>query len=113
MNQAAMNKHSVNCLLCGEIVDERECVKYHDGGEVCETCMENPEEYDGLATCIMCGSAFFIGQDGNELGFCGSCQEDDDFPYDLDAYYKDHDAGKVAFKGFDTMDRGLLEKYRK
>jgi hypothetical protein len=54
-----------------------------------------------------------MGEDGNELGFCESCQKDKDFPYDLDKYYEDHDAGKVAFKGFETMDRRLLERYRK
>jgi hypothetical protein len=63
--------------------------------------------------CVLCGSHFTAGEDGNELGFCCSCQAKDDFPYDLDKYYEDYEAGKVAFKGFDTMDRGLLEKYRR
>lgn len=63
--------------------------------------------------CILCGNVFTIGEDGNELGFCLKCQEKKDFPYDLDRYYKDYDAGKVAFKGFDTMSRGILEAYRK
>jgi hypothetical protein len=70
---------------------------------------ENEPEDD----CILCGKPFTIGEDGNELGFCCKCQESENFPYDLEKYYKDHDAGKVAFKGFDTMDRGLLERYRR
>jgi hypothetical protein len=68
---------------------------------------------DGVDVCILCEKAFFVGEDGNELGFCLTCQKDKKFPYDLDKYYKDHDKGKVAFKGFDTMERGLLEAYRK
>jgi len=63
--------------------------------------------------CLICGQPFIIGEDGNELGFCVACQKRPDFPYDIDAYYKDYDANKVAFKGFDTMSRGLLEKYRR
>jgi hypothetical protein len=74
------------------------------------------EEYYGDLSwefCILCGKAFCIGEDGNELGFCITCQEKPDFPYDLEKYYKDYDNNKVAFKGFDTMSRGLLEPYRK
>ena len=63
--------------------------------------------------CILCGEEFIIGETGNELGFCCSCQEKPDFPYDLDKYYKDYDNNKVVFKGFDTMSRGILEQYRK
>lgn len=63
--------------------------------------------------CILCGNEFIIGVDGNELGFCCKCSEADDFPYDLDKYYKDYDNDKVVFKGFETMSRGILEKYRK
>jgi len=37
----------------------------------------------------------------------------DGFSDDIDKYYADHDNGKVAFKGFETMDRGLLENYKK
>lgn len=116
MNEKTEHKHSINCAVCDEIVDERECpVEYHSGGEVCKDCVADIVEGIGndLAICIMCDKAFTIGEDGNELGFCLSCQEDKDFPYDLDAYYEDHDADKVAFKGFETMDRGLLEPYRK
>ena len=68
---------------------------------------------DGEECCILCEGEFIPGEDGNELGFCMECQQDKKFPYDLDAYYKDYDAGKVAFKGFDTMSRGLLESYLK
>lgn len=63
--------------------------------------------------CILCGEKFITGETGNELGFCCQCQEKKDFPYDLDRYYKDLDAGKTVFKGFDTMGRGILEKYRR
>ena len=63
--------------------------------------------------CILCEKEFIVGEDGNELGFCLSCQESDTFPYNLDDYYRDYDRGNVAFKGFDTMGRGILEAYRK
>jgi len=63
--------------------------------------------------CILCGKEFMMGEDGNELGFCCECQEKPDFPYDLEAYYKAYDDGKEIFKGFETMSRGILEKYRK
>ncbi len=68
---------------------------------------------DNCDYCILCGNEFIIGEDGNELGFCQHCQEQPDFPYDLERYYKDYDNDKVVFKGFETMSRGLLEKYRK
>jgi len=72
------------------------------------------EEFDlGIDYCILCGKEFMIGEDGNELGFCLKCQEKPDFPYDLDQYYEDYDNNKVVFKGFETMIRGILEKYRK
>jgi len=63
--------------------------------------------------CILCNKEFIAGEDGNELGFCVICQEEKNFPYDLDKYYRDLDNGKVVFKGFDTLSRGILEKYRK
>ena len=61
--------------------------------------------------CLLCGKSFVAGEDGNELGFCCKCQDKKDFPYDLDRYYEDYDKGKVAFKGFDTMSRGILDSY--
>ena len=70
-------------------------------------------DQDEMDNCILCGEPFGIGVSGNELGFCEECQAKPDFPYDLDAYYKDYDDNKVVFKGFDTMDRGILEPYRK
>lgn len=63
--------------------------------------------------CILCNEIFIIGETGNELGFCVTCQEKKDFPYDIDEYYRDYDNNKVAFKGFETMDRGILEAYKK
>lgn len=67
---------------------------------------------DEIEKCLWCGESFIPGEDGNELGFCCKCQEDKEFPYDIDAYYKDYDDNKVAFKGFDTLSRGLLEPYK-
>ena len=61
--------------------------------------------------CLLCGKSFVAGEDGNELGFCCKCQDKESFPYDLDRYYEDLDKGKVAFKGFDTMSRGILDSY--
>ena len=66
---------------------------------------------DEVSICIWCGKEFMVGVDGNELGFCVVCQKDKNFPYDVDAYYKDYDAGKTIFKGFETMSRGILENY--
>ena len=66
-----------------------------------------------MEECILCGNNFEIGENGNELGFCCDCQNNKDFPYNLDKYYKDYDNNKVVFKGFDTMSRGILEVYKK
>jgi len=63
--------------------------------------------------CILCNKEFIIGESGNELGFCIECQEKPNFPFDLDKYYKDYDKGLVVFKGFETMSRGILNKYRR
>lgn len=68
---------------------------------------------EDIAYCILCGNPFVIGESGNELGFCLECQEKPDFPFDLDKYYEDYDNDNVVFKGFETMSRGILEKYRK
>ncbi len=74
---------------------------------------EYENEYDEeTENCIWCGEQFISGEDGNELGFCCKCQVEKSFPYDIEAYYKDYDEGKVAFKGFDTLSRGLLEPYK-
>ena len=83
------------CVFCGkEVVND----------SVCQECEELH-----MAFCVVCGKKFSIGNDGNELGLCLECGKQ----FDLDRYYKDHEAGKVAFKGFDTLGRGLLEAYRK
>ena len=63
--------------------------------------------------CILCGQDFEIGLSGNELGFCCTCQDKKDFPYDINRYYADYDRNLVAFKGFETMNRGILEPYRR
>lgn len=37
-----VNKHSVNCLTCGKLVDERECLYGPDGeGSICPACQKN------------------------------------------------------------------------
>lgn len=69
-------------------------------------------DYD-LIKCLLCNDDFILGEEGNELGFCINCQDKKDFPYDLDKYYKDYDNGKVAFKGIETMERGILESYKR
>jgi len=88
------------CQFCGRFV-----VK---GEDTCPMCL-----FLNMDICIMCGGKFSIGNTGNELGFCIDCQKSPDFPYDLKKYYEDHDAGLVGFKGFDTMERGILEDYRR
>jgi len=99
----------MKCCICEEkIKGSKE--EYHTGEIVGECCLNDCED---LISCIDCGKLFLVGQDGNDLGFCETCQNKDDFPYDLDAYYKNYDDDKVAFKGTDTRDRGLLEPYRK
>jgi len=45
MNDQAVDKHSVNCYFCGELVDERDCVpadKHNggDGGDCCRVCLK-------------------------------------------------------------------------
>lgn len=59
--------------------------------------------------CLVCGTKFVAGEDGNELGLCEKCATE---IYDCDTYYKDYEAGKVAFKGVDTLSRGILEPYK-
>lgn len=77
----------------------------------CDDCplIQRDEE----SICILCGQTFIVGIDGNELGFCCDCQEKKDFPYNLDKYYSDYDNNKTIFKGFETLSRGILEKYRR
>lgn len=31
-------KHSVNCIICGKLVDERDCTPQDQGGDVCPEC---------------------------------------------------------------------------
>lgn len=72
----------------------------------------NDEEYiEGLeeTDCLECGNSFVIGEDGNELGLCEYCAKN---IYDCDKYYKDYENNLVAFKGLDTISRGILKPYR-
>ena len=46
-----VDRHSVNCYFCGELVDERDCVNaddYNDGdgGSICPKCLNSrsPDE---------------------------------------------------------------------
>ena len=96
-----------HCPNCGiKTIPINETATYEEC--LCEQCYTEDEEF-----CILCGGTFTPGETGNELGFCMLCMDDPNFPYDLDKYYEDHDNGKVAFKGFETMERGLLEAYRR
>lgn len=45
MTAVEIDKHSVNCYFCGELVDERECtpaddLNEKDGGSCCPKCRE-------------------------------------------------------------------------
>jgi len=34
-----IDRHSINCIKCGELVDERDCIHAEDSeGEVCPKC---------------------------------------------------------------------------
>lgn len=36
-----IDKHSINCIKCGELVDERNCIHAEDGeGEICPKCQK-------------------------------------------------------------------------
>jgi formylmethanofuran dehydrogenase subunit E len=40
-----IEKHSVNCRICGELVDERDCVTPDDGfGDICPNCIEEAKK---------------------------------------------------------------------
>ena len=44
-----IDKHSVNCYFCGNLVDERECqpaddYNNNDGGDICPECLKAKEE---------------------------------------------------------------------
>jgi hypothetical protein len=41
-----IDRHSVNCYICGRLVDERDCIRADefnggDGGDICIDCQEN------------------------------------------------------------------------
>lgn len=43
MNERDVLRHSINCIRCGELADERECIRAKDGeGEICPKCF-NPK----------------------------------------------------------------------
>jgi len=36
-----IDKHSINCIKCGKLVDERDCIHSEDGeGEICPNCVK-------------------------------------------------------------------------
>jgi hypothetical protein len=46
-----LDKHSVNCYFCGELVDERECIpadeyNNNDGGDICPECLKEIQRRD-------------------------------------------------------------------
>ena len=54
MNERDIDKHSVNCYFCGELVDERECedadeYNDHDGGSICPKCIQGNAIGNGLS----------------------------------------------------------------
>ena len=107
----SVKEDKTTCVALYEVEDDYDTrIRFYDEGKI-----TNEEEvYDCEQTdiCIMCGNDFVIGETGNELGFCCSCSSNKNFPYDLNKYYEDYDNGKVIFKGFETMDRGILEHYK-
>jgi len=43
MNNSWIDKHSINCIVCNALVDERDCVPYGEG-QVCPDCeSKNPD----------------------------------------------------------------------
>jgi hypothetical protein len=49
MDARTLDRHSVNCYFCGELVDERECIpadeyNNNDGGSICPLCLEDKGE---------------------------------------------------------------------
>lgn len=37
-----IDRHSVNCFICGKLVDERDCIPGSDGeGSICPDCQVN------------------------------------------------------------------------
>ena len=59
MDEKTIDKHSVNCYFCSELVDERECMPADefngdDGGSICPSCLED-ERHDQYAQSIVVG----------------------------------------------------------
>ena len=49
MDEQTLDRHSVTCYFCHELVDERECSSAdeyndNDGGSICEPCIEDKQE---------------------------------------------------------------------
>ena len=56
MTDVDIDKHSVNCYFCGELVDERECtpaddLNEKDGGSCCQKCREKRTNVDWGVAC--------------------------------------------------------------
>lgn len=105
----------VKCFECGNEISESGIFGGLETSYICSCGYEGYANEEDLEenNCILCGDTFVAGETGNELGFCCKCTGKKTFKYDLDAYYKAYDEGKEVFKGFETMSRGILEKYLK
>ena len=65
-----IEKHSINCYFCGELVDERECVpntkEYggnNDGGEICPKCQKERKEMRERKECQRITKCPFIPEE--------------------------------------------------
>ncbi len=59
-----IEKHSVNCIQCNELFDERNSMgSTVNGGDICPDCWE------GLLRCLDCGYAFAVA---DACPVCGS-----------------------------------------
>lgn len=44
-SQSWIDRHSVNCCICNELVDERECIpNTEEGGDICQNCQKRLNE---------------------------------------------------------------------
>ena len=66
-----VEKHSVNCYFCDELVDERECTpadeyNNNDGGEICPKCLAigSSATQNRLKENTMLGQQVFVFMDG-------------------------------------------------
>ena len=102
-----MDKHSVNCIWCDALVDERECPTLPGGiGSVCARCDREVVQYlTNLCHCL------------TTLGY--SCYfDDEDWTIVEEGYYKEVDMDDVLKVLQDQIDvaeygKGLYDKLSK